>query len=560
MDFKSDSKEDAKVVLARQEELEALRQPFHGVWESIAELVAPAWLGFNSNDIAVQNRLEYGELTTDTTARRAAFIWAAGLQNGTCSAYQRWQKQVFVDEALNEIPEAKAWLQAYEDSLYEDLFRFGYYRAQFHGFLMGGLFGWHTLALEEPIAAGPIVIRSMPLPEMYIDQNNFGQIDTHHRKFRLNSRQAVQEFGYDNLPNSIQTAYTNHNYKDKYEFIRAVFPAKDRNSARLDRNNLPIASMTVSLDARQVIKESGYHESPYLTTRSFHIPSTPYGYSPGTEALADIKMINEMKRLLLEAGQLQVAPPYLAPFDGFAGTVTYDPWTVNYYKADGQFTAKDFAPMGVGNDPRFAWELLQATRGDINDAFMVNFFLSVTQRADKGQVPTATEVNEIAGERNFLLSPILINQQIDGFQALFNRLFEMKMRRGEIPPLPPGLEGQEFKAVYTSPLVLGQRAQQTDEMLRMYADIGLIAPIAPEVLDNIDHDEAVRRMLNQRGFPQIAIRTEEDRDEIRNNRAEAQAEASQAQTLMEAAKVIPPGKAIEAGSPLDKLSAQGMQQ
>lgn len=554
--FNSDSKIDARTILARQAELEELRKPFHSIWNDIAEKVAPAWLGFDSEDVPIKTLLTYEPTILDSTARRGSQVWACGLLTGTCCPYQRWQRQLFERMELNEIQEAKEWIQALEDMYYDILFRAGYYKAQYHGFLMHGLFGWHTLLIEESDVAKPLVIRSLPLNEVYLDQDNNGTIDTHSRKFKYTSRQAVMKWGYDKLPSFVKSAYDRHDFISKFTFLQMVFPAEDRNDIRLDRNNLPIASITVSCDAEEVIKESGYYNSPFITSRAYHIPSTPYGYSPGTEALADINMINEMKRLIIEAGQLAVAPPLLAPHDGFVSPPSFDPYSINYYRADGNFNANNFTPLKVGNDPRFAWELFQSVKEDINSAFMVDFFMRITDRIRQGQVPTATEVNEIAGERNFILTPVLINQQIDGFQNLFNRLFELLVHRGEVPPVPPELEGEQFRAVYTSPLVLGQREQQTDSALRTYIDLGVIAPIAPEILDNIDHDKIVRRILEQRGFPQVAIRTEEERDKIRDSRIQAQEQAQQTQEALETAKVLPGlGKPVDESSPLNKLTS-----
>jgi transcription initiation factor TFIIIB Brf1 subunit/transcription initiation factor TFIIB len=223
------------------------------------------------------------------------------------------------------------------------------------------------------------------------------------------------------------------------------------------------------------------------------------------------------------------------PDDGFVGRISYQPRALNYYRNDGQTRPENFAPMQVGGDPRFSLELLSAARAEIGEAFFVDLFQTIQERVRAGTTPTAREVQELAGEKMFLLGPMLVQQQSENHDALFDRLFSIKLRRGELPPVPPELAGQALKVEYVSPLALAQREQVTQNILGTYQDAAMLAQIGgPQVLDALDHDEALRAILRQRNYPRDAVNDEAAVRALREQRAKAQVQAAQAAGLNQA--------------------------
>lgn len=557
--LRRNSREDADELLRRLARLQDERRPFDAIWEEVAEYMGPTYLGFTAEP---RHPRKARADIVDSTARRAAKVFSAGMLSGASSPSARWftlaldQAQ---DENAADRPEAKAWLQELERRFSDDLLRHGFYPQQHLAYHQAGLFGWQCLYLDESPAHG-IRFSARPLREIFIAENHQGVVDTVLREFTLTARQAAQKWGRAALPDSVRRCLDEPRSRDdrRFTFVHAVFPREERawgSPHLVGGAGMAYASVYLERESRRVVAEGGYREMPYIVTRSYRLPGTPYSYSPGTEALADVKMLNEMKRLILEAGQLSVAPPYLVPDDGFVGRVSFEPRALNYYRADGR-GPHDFSPLNVGGDPRFAWELIESTRKDVNEAFFVDLFLAVKQRAEMGASPTAQEVAELAGERMFLLGPMLMQQQQENFSALFDRLFALKLRRGELPPVPEALRGASFKAEYVSPLALAQRASRTSAILAGYADAARIAAADPAVMDLFDHEANVRAMLDGRGMPQAGIRSKRQAARARAERARAQAAAAQAQSLGELAGKLPAlAKAPEPGSPAAALLA-----
>lgn len=555
--FKAGSREDADELLRRLSRLKDERRPFDAIWEEVAEYMGPTYLGFSSEP---SHPRKPRHDIVDSTARRAAKVFSAGMLSGASSPSQRWFTLALEDKGAADRPEAKAWLQELERLFADDLLRHGFYPQQHLAYHQAGLFGWQCLYVDESPEHG-IRFSARPLREIYIAESCQGVVDTVLREFSLTARQAGQKWGREDLPDNVRRSLDSPREERRFTFLHAVMPRAERNSRALDRTGMGFASVYLECESRRVIAESGYREMPYIVTRSYRLPGTPYSYSPGSEALADVKMLNEMKRLILEAGQLAVAPPYLVPDDGFVGRFSFAPRALNYYRADGR-GPQDFAPLNVGGDPRFAWDLLESTRKDVNEAFFVDLFLAIKQRAETGAAPTALEVSELAGERMFLLGPMLMQQQQENFAALFERLFALKLRRGELPPAPEVLRGERFKTEYVSPLALAQRESRTRAILSSYADAGRIAAADPGVMDLFDHEENVRALMEGRGMPHAGIRSRRQAARARAQRSQAQAAAVQARSLNELAGKLPAlAKAPEPGSPaqtlLDSLGLAG---
>ncbi|WP_028586300.1 portal protein [Desulfocurvus vexinensis] len=538
----ADARELARTTRQHFEALQRARQPFDSIWEEVAEHMGPAYAGFTSEPGHPRRRRED---LVDSTARRAANIFAAGMLAGVSSPSQRWFALGLEARELMDLPGARAWLQEVEDRFYATLERCGYYPQQALGYHQAGLFGWQCLFVDEDPAVpdAGIRFRALPLHEVYIDENHQGEVDTVMRRFRLTARQAAERFGAERLSGALRRALGQRRAEDReVEFLHAVTPAPRQGRCAGARQGLAYRSVYMELAGGHVLSVGGYAELPYVVTRAHRLPGTAYSYSPGTEALADAKMINEMKRLILEAGQLAVAPPYLVPDDGFVGRFSFEPRAMNYYRrAEGNSLA-DFGPLGVGGDPRFSFDLLAATRQDIHEAFFVDLFLAVSQRARTGSTPTALEVAELTAERMFLLGPLLVNQQRENFQRLFERLFRLMSRRGELPPAPPELAGQGLRVEYVSPLMLAQREAQARSVLRTYAEIAPIVAVAPQVLDLFHHDENVRRIMEQRGFPQTGVRTPDEVAALR----QARGLAALAGELGAAGLPVAPGGAVGA--------------
>ncbi len=80
-----------------------------------------------------------------------------------------------------------------------------------------------------------------------------------------------------------------------------------------------------------------------------------------------------------------------------------------------------------------------------------------------------------------------------------------------------------------------QHAGEVEAVQRYISIMSPVEQAHPEVADNIDYDFLSRNTAEVVGIPSKAIRDEQKIDEIRTNRAEAQAAAAKQQEMMQMA-------------------------
>lgn len=560
----NDSKTLAKELLSAFRRAQGKRQPFEKLYSTIATYAGPHWYGWTAKPSHPEPQAIE---VLDSKIRKAVRINRAGMLSGVCDPNSPWFGLKFNDPDFQKWSETrrsgqeKAWLQFLERMYFEDLWKAGYYREKANGFGQKALFGWSALYLDESVSGG-LRFNTRPLHECYLDRDFNEVVDRFWRSFDMSARNMAEKWAKDALPDEVKKCLgggASKNEDQDFHIVHAVVPRRDedRASRSLLRNGMKFASYYILNQGEgQIISEGGYEEMPYIVTRDYQIPGSPYSYSAGSEVLADVQMLNEMKRCLLESAQLAGAPPYLVPDDGFVSRFSMKPRAINYYRKDSNTTAADFKPLEVGGDPRFSFELYTDVGNDIDDAFHVQLFQSMQARIATGSTPTAREVIELAKERMWLLTPALVNEQVESMEPMFDRLYAIKSRRGEVPPPPFEAEGQEFAPVYKSPLMSAQQEYRVRNILSTYEQAAQIAQLSGDmgVFDNFDHMQATRIIADQRGLPQEVLRGLED--VLGGMKAKAQA-AAQMQGMAGVQQALGQyqglAKAPEQGSPAEMV-------
>ncbi|MGE4296847.1 MAG: portal protein [Desulfovibrionaceae bacterium] len=543
--FPNDSKDIARELERRLGVLQAKRRPWNPIYEEVADYIGPAYRGFLSKPTTPQERRDND---LDSTARRASLIWAAGLRNGMSNPADRWFNLGLDDDDMAKWPPAARWLQGSEDRYYARFGRSNFYQALVVNYQQLGLFGVNSLYIDEDAQDG-MRFMAMPMHQANISFDSKERLTVFYRVMGMSPTDLVHEYGEKALHETVRKAYDKGGDEGEVQVLHAVFPRENGNRGPF-ANNLPYASFIMDLDNSHLMAEGGYEHMPFSVSRWFVLPGMAYSYSPGTEALADNRMLNEIKAHILEAGQMAVRPAYMVPDDGFIGKFSMEPGALNYYRKDETTSASDFQPLSVGGDPRFGVDLLNEAKREIDEAFMVDLFLSLRQRINSGSTPTAQEVYQLNNERMFLLGPMLDNYQRE-FNTIFDRIFSLMWRRREIPPPPRELAGHTLRVKFVSPLMLAQAANKTKAIMQGYAYAQQIAAVAgPQVLDNFKHDENVRAIAEQSGFPADGLQDPKAVAAIRQQRAQQEQAAKMNQELAGVAAMAPNlSKAPEEGSP-----------
>jgi len=528
----------ADEIIKRIDVMKGNRTTWESHWEEVSEYVAPRHGGVTSVKTKGGKRME---TVFDCTAIDANDIFAAGLFGHLCNG--RW----FLLKNKNPETEDGWWFGEASRILLEEFAMSNFGQMIHEYFKKLGSIGTGCLFEEQGEPGKPALnFREFHISSYFILENSKGLVDTLYRRFSYTARQAVQEFGIENVGKSVQKAFNDVKKKDEtFEFIHAMFPREERDDTKADKENMPFASVYIAVKDKKIVEEGGYPELPFMVTRLDKEANETYGRSPGMKMLPEIKLLNKMVKTTIKAAEKVVDPPLQVPDDGFISPFKTTPGGLMYYKAGGQDRIE---PLLTKGDIGLGLEMEDKRRESINRAFFVDLFLLL---ADKKNM-TATEVLERVEEKLLLLGPMLGRLQSELFNPLIDRTMGILLRAGKLPPVPEGIE--EYEIEYLGKLAIAMRLM---EVKAMRDTIGYIAPFAeadPSVMDNFDQDKIVRGISERLGLPADWLNTEE---EVRMTR-EMRAQQMQMQQMLEAgsqvADAIPKvSKTVEPGSPLEMM-------
>ena len=522
----ADSRADE--IIRRQEGMLSERSIFESHWREIAERILP-----RSNHFRV-NRNPGDKMTEkvfDATANLALDRFAAAMESMLTPRTQRWHKLRPIDPELAEDPEVQAWM----DEVTQILFSVRYspksnFASQANEVYVSlGAFGTGGMFIDDDPGRG-IRYRSVHLSEMFIAENHQGVIDTVYRKFPMTARQAAQKFGTDNLAETIKAALEK-NPDRRFDFIHAVSPNTDKKPGRKDYRGMDYYSCYVSIDGKNILAEGGYRAFPYAVGRYTTSPKEVYGRSPAMTVLPDIKMLNEMSKTVIRAAHKIVDPPLLLQEDGALQAFNLAPGSLNFGGVNDQ-GQQVVHPLQTNARVDIGLEMMDQRRQIINDAFLVTLFQILV---DAPQM-TATEAMLRAQEKGALLAPTMGRQQSEFLGPMIERELDILAKAGVLPPMPQALidAGGMVDVEYVSPLNKAQRAEEGVAILRTLESVTPLAQIDPSVMSVFDPEAIARELADINGVPAKVIRSKEKIQAMKDQ----QAEASEAQALLQAAPVV----------------------
>jgi hypothetical protein len=183
---------------------------------------------------------------------------------------------------------------------------------------------------------------------------------------------------------------------------------------------------------------------------------------------------------------------------------------------------------------------ISETQERIRQSFYADLFLMISNM--EGIQPRNNfEIAERKEEKLLALGPVLENIYNAQLEPVIDRTYDIMGGRDELPPPPPEIEGQELQIEYISILAQAQRAVSTGSIERVFTFAGNISGGDPSILDKLDRDEAIDQYADALGVPPSIIVSDDKVTEIRNQRAEAEQMAANAEMANKMAPAITAG-------------------
>lgn len=508
------------------------RQSKETTWADIAAYINPAMQdpGTYGDPVKGRSSPDTGKYRYDNTAPNASSLSADGIEGYAFGRQNPWFKLNLEDEDPS-IKSNQRYLQDVEKQLYRQLNRSPFYdegRLYVRSLLD---FGTAIMMRSENVASGIPIYRTLNLFKCYIADNSYGDVDTLIRDFYLTPQEAVSEYGYDRVPQTVKNQY-DQNDTTRSMYTEFIFP-NGRYNIDIKRTGKPYISIHIANCGHVTdLRVDGYESRPFFCSRFTRPYEGAWGEdSPGMLQLSNIKELNEAIKNRRKISQRRASPPIKAT-EGMYGRIKNKPDGVTYVPA-----GNDFAYMNNNAGLQELDQDISDWRKMINDAYHTDFFLILTQNVDK--MKTATEAQGIQGEKAAILAAFFGRMGYEFHEPLLEDLFSMEVANGRIPPRPKHLAGKPVKIDYISPLYTMQRQylmlnstkQALNEILtiaKMQAELGQ----TPAAMDNIDFDKYVKHIVDAYNMNERIVRDELDIQKIRQGRMQQQ----QALAQMEQAK------------------------
>jgi hypothetical protein len=553
-------------IVERYEALKQLRAPWESLWQEISKYVVPRRApGLTGTEVGTPSTKE-SDLLFDSTAVQANMTLANGQLAWMSPLEAPWFS--FDPEVAND--QAKLWLARATKLTREELAVSSFYTAVHEFYLDRGAFGTACLYVE-PGKKRAISAKVWPVGSFVLDEDDEGNVDTVMRCFKLTPRQAVQKFGEQAVSGKVLEMLKKGGpgAHTRIEFIHAIYPRDDaeRDKARLDAANMPIASVYVEKDSGHVCRVSGYEEMPVFVSRYLEWGSATgwlYGWAPAFAALPECRQLNFLQEMMDALAEKMAFPPVLAP-EELEGEIDPNAMGVTYFSKDliqANSMPKEWMTQGRYD---IGLQRIQERQKAIREMFHVDLFQMFAQLTKQ---MTAREVAERSQEKLIQFSPTFSRLTTELFNPLLERLFGILLRSNKLGNPPPALvqpvdENRGFvpmpKVRYSSRIALTLAALPSLGYQRTVERISQTSRLSPGVLDLIDFDKAERSAAIADGVDPEVLRSEADVEQIRQARAEAQAQAQQMEQAAMAADAAAKVGRIPGDSPVGKQLGAAME-
>ncbi len=479
----------AEMILKKLSVMKADRARWEPMWKKAAELCSLDFELFATNE---HGRIK--QTIFDSTARNALTCFSASMKSVIVPSTDRWHRLKATNPQLNESAEVKKYLERVTDILFRVRYAANSNFASEADVLLHqlGVYGHGIWMVEDDVGRG-IIYRTIPINEVYIKRNDYGQLSAVFREYELSAHEAVQKFG-DKISFEIKQADSNTPER-KFKFLHAVFERDTYAVGRQDFNGMRYASIHIEMHSKKIVREGGYKSCPYMAPRFLGVAGSAYGDSPAMQAFYDMLTANEMGKTILRTGQLQANPPILTNMGlvdtnklGSAGAVIRG-------GLDNQGKPAAVS-MQYGNNLAITVEMQKEVRAAIERAFLVPLFQSLTQTKQM----TATEVEKREFEKSMLLAPMCERIAIEWLSGNIERELDILSRYGILDDVPDELLYDGSIAVeFESPAVHMQKSGVINGLFQTLETALSMAKTNPNVLEMFDMENALRKIADYYG-------------------------------------------------------------
>lgn len=523
---------NADKLLQRLAALRANRAKWIAVWNGVAKFVFP-----DAAPVGIVSAVNHGNKKyqpLDTIGVDCATLLAAFIYSNTIYSGDQWFDLVRSPTSRSdEAPRAETeFLQKLTQKVLELISNSNFdhvYRQFVESYVPfgTGVFYWELNDENELVCKQWLVTANI-----YIAENSSGIVDTVFREFEFTARQAVQQFGYDNVSKAIRQAFDNPSDSEKrFKFANCVYPRAEaeRDKDKTTPKHKKFADIYIDEAERKVVLESGRDVFPFCATRFYNMGET-YGRSPAMKALPALKAIAVATWAYLKNVEFNAKPMIFAPPTMY-DKIRIEADTVNAWDS-GAGDLKIWSPSGDMNSPL---EFAAQKKDEVRRIFYVDRIQYLNEKK-----MTATEAQLRYDEMIQSFSPVLAALQSEFFTPFIEGLVAEVVSR-KLVGIPESLVENgvlNFKVDYKSRLnakLKGAFNANIVTFARLVAEYGQAKGSSAVASVYLNDDKIVKEFAKNCNVLGLAVND----DETIERNIEAQAKQAQAAQAAQTARIKP---------------------
>lgn len=509
------------------------RNNWNSLWANVTRYIWPEMEYFETDPNLTTKGQRRNPRLYDDTGTRAAERFPALIEGISMPRSERWHTVTPPAWAGKDVLgdfEVRQYLEDFTELLFAARYDAAANFINASSELSAALGAWGTGAMyiEDRIDLGntfPILYKSVPLWEVYLEEDETGRVGRVWRYFSLQAQQIVQRVDWqERLPNEIIEAARKKPH-DKFQILMMT-ERMAPNIRPQERNR--IFQTYILEKTKTVLSEQHMRSWPWVTPRLMKIPNEVYGRSCAMSVLPTIQALQEVRRSFIKQSQMAAEPAILAAEEDSIGPIGIVPNFINFGALDAE--GRELIKPWVSNQNiNVTADMLAEMEKKVEDAFFLSFLKVIEENPDM----TATAVMQITSQRGMMLTPMVGRLQSDWFEDQITREIDILAANDLIPPMPEKLAklGGHVAFRYDNALTRAQRASQALGIVRTVEFASTAAALDPSAAANVDVDSSIRIFSDIQGAPVATLR---DPKIVEQMRASDKAQAQQQQLVASA--------------------------
>lgn len=416
-------------------------------------------------------------------------------------------------------------------------------------------FGQCAISVEMNITGDGLLYRAWHLRDVAWAEDATGKVTTIFRKWKPTCADLIQLFKGRVHP-KIKERVLKEPYAE-VNVLHAVVPT-DRYAQISGKAPMrqPFVSYYIDMDNNHEMECVGSWTQIYCVPRWSTVSGSQYAHSPSVvAALPDARLIQQVTRVLLEAGEKATNPPMVGVQEAIRGDVAIYAGGITWVDAEyDERLGEVLRPMTLDKSGlHFGMEWGQDLRHQIADAFYLSK-LNLPPAGDREM--TAYEVGQRMQEfiRNTL--PLFEPMEQDYNGPLCEMTFELLMHNSPEmrQSVPPQIAGADVEFKFESPLHEASEKIKVGQYMEAQQVLANAIHLDASVALIVDNKKATRDVL-EAVIPNSWLRTEAEVDRMAAQQAAQQQSQQLLQTMQQGADVA---KTVKEASPSVGVGGQAL--